>query len=166
MQEDALEHGARVRQGFRRGDGSILIANGATAELRFYDGDGRFIGAAGREGGGPGEFTNGFSMNLVRWPGDSVGVWDLQARRLTIFDPAGAMAREAKLVLGERVFPRPLGFLGRDELAVEESVGFGRPGPAGSQSTDSVRYSRYSLVDEALTEIQRLPGVGDTPRSG
>lgn len=148
---------ANVRYGLKRSDGTIVIANGATAELRFYDVDGRFIGAAGGEGGGPGEFSSGFSMYLLAWAGDSVGVWDFQARRMTIFDPAGAMAREIKLVLEERTFPQPLGFLGHGELALTDYVGFTPPGPPGTMTADSMRYSSYSLTDSTFTEIRRLP---------
>jgi hypothetical protein len=67
------------------------------------------------------------------------------------------MARESSVDLPERVYPRPFGFFGDGRLALTEAVGFGPPGPVGSMSTDTVRYSSLSLQDGALTEIQRLP---------
>src|SRR5262245_25525035 len=37
-------------------DGSTVIANGGTNELRFYDSTGKWQKSEGREGGGPGEY--------------------------------------------------------------------------------------------------------------
>src|SRR5690606_37218699 len=39
-------------------DGRIVIADGGSSELRFYDPQGRYRSTAGRRGGGPGEFRS------------------------------------------------------------------------------------------------------------
>src|SRR5688572_24674597 len=52
----------RVASGRRQSDGTIVIANGGTMELRFYDAAGTHIRSVGREGEGPGEFK---SISLV-----------------------------------------------------------------------------------------------------
>src|SRR5687768_145368 len=46
----------RVRHALRLDDGSILVADGGSRELRFYDSTGRHIRSIGRDGEGPGEF--------------------------------------------------------------------------------------------------------------
>ncbi len=75
--------------------GSIVVVNGGSQELRFYDADGRFVRAAGRRGGGPGEFQN------VRWmhrmPGDSLITYDFGHMRFAVFDSSGTFARGFRL---------------------------------------------------------------------
>lgn len=41
----------------RLSNGNIVVANMATNELRFFDATGKYLKAAGRSGGGPGEFA-------------------------------------------------------------------------------------------------------------
>lgn len=75
----------------RLDDGRIVLANTGTDELRFFGPDGRHLRSVGREGGGPGEFRA--IRGLTRLPGDSLGVWDWDLRRLTIYDDAGTFGR-------------------------------------------------------------------------
>ncbi|MCY4571550.1 MAG: hypothetical protein OXF01_02010 [Gemmatimonadetes bacterium] len=51
--------------------------------------DGSTVGAFGGEGEGPGEF--GGALSLTRGPGGTVGVSDGGQRRLTVFEPTGAI---------------------------------------------------------------------------
>ena len=53
-------------------DGRIVIADGASLELRFFDATGTFIRSVGRSGDGPGEFRR--MERLVRLPGDTLAV--------------------------------------------------------------------------------------------
>ena len=46
----------RVVGATRLGDGRIVIANGSTLQLRYYDPEGNHLFDAGGEGDGPGEF--------------------------------------------------------------------------------------------------------------
>lgn len=64
--------GGRLAVGVN-GDGSVLL----------YDTAGERISSLGRKGDGPGEFKSVGS--LVPFPGDSLGVYDAQARRFTVF---------------------------------------------------------------------------------
>ena len=52
--------------------------------------DGSTVGAFGREGEGPGEFGSR-ALSLTRGPGGTVGVSDGGQRRLTVFEPTGAI---------------------------------------------------------------------------
>lgn len=150
---------AQVGGALRLRAGGIVILNGATAELRFYDKDGRYVTKAGGEGGGPGEFSNGFGMSLWAWPGDSVAVWDLRPRRLSVYDATGRMAREVSFKSSERLFPRPIGFFASGRLAAYEfAETFARPGPIGSVSRDTMQYASYALEEDVATDIVELPG--------
>jgi hypothetical protein len=96
MVEGAAEYQlSRVRGAVRLSDGRVVVANGDSRELRWYDAGGRFVTAAGRPGGGPGEFRG---LDAVYpYPGDSVAAWDPESRRLSVFAPDGRFAREVTL---------------------------------------------------------------------
>ena len=86
--------GADEREGYllhevvgatRLSDGRIVIANGGSAELKYYDPLGRHLLDAGGRGDGPGEFR--FLSGFSPLPGDSVLA--LSPRGLTRFGPDG-----------------------------------------------------------------------------
>jgi hypothetical protein len=79
----------RVRHPRRRSDGSIVLLNAGTDEVRTYTSEGRFIRAIGRAGSGPGEFRSPSSL----WLGadDSMFVADFE--RISVFDSSGAFVR-------------------------------------------------------------------------
>ena len=68
-------------------NGEILVANGGSHELRFYDASGRFLRSEGREGEGPGEYRYmralgrcreaGFVVFDLNW---QMNAYDLQGR--------------------------------------------------------------------------------------
>lgn len=47
----------RVAGSARLGDGRIVVADGGSTSLRFFDSTGNFLASVGRKGGGPGEFS-------------------------------------------------------------------------------------------------------------
>ena len=72
----------RVAYAFRLSDGTLVVANGATRELRVFGPDGKFRRNVGRDGAGPGEFK------LISWAGhlgDTLVVADDINRRATRF---------------------------------------------------------------------------------
>jgi hypothetical protein len=80
-------------------DGSILVANSGTFELRKYDPQGRHLWSEGAEGNGPGEFRSLSLIDVVR--GDSIYVWDQRAMRVSVLDPVGRFARSSRLTIPE-----------------------------------------------------------------
>lgn len=76
-------------------DGRIAVANAGTYQLRLYDENGQFLGATGREGGGPGEF--GGMTQLRTTEGDSLLIYDWRNRRISVIDPEGGFARSVQL---------------------------------------------------------------------
>ncbi len=83
----------RVLGATRLADGSIVVANSGTHQLRFFDEDGAYQREVGAEGEGPGEFT-GLSW-VGTFHGDSIAAWDFQLKRLSIFDPSSAFVRSS-----------------------------------------------------------------------
>jgi hypothetical protein len=110
-------------------DGRIVIANGGTHELRFYDEQGTFLSAVGREGEGPGEFRAMSRLDVMS--ADTLVVFDGTLRRMSVFAPNGEFVRSFPLpAIDERVFPRPRGGLFADGsvLAYTERGVEGAPG--------------------------------------
>ncbi|MDE0358147.1 MAG: hypothetical protein OXN92_10530 [Gammaproteobacteria bacterium] len=71
----------RVRGLKQRPDGSLVLANRASQEIRRYSPDGEFLGALGRPGGGPGEFSNLQRIELVA---DTVFALDYDGRAAVV----------------------------------------------------------------------------------
>jgi len=101
----------RITAAIRLSDGRIAVADHGTAEIRFFDAEGRFLRATGGEGGGPGEYVNfsrfyplpADSFLVVDWEGgrwhfagpDGVAGWRREAPRHAT--PASDMTRRYRL---------------------------------------------------------------------
>jgi len=72
-------------------NGSVLFGDQYEPRIVLADSAGRFVAAAGRKGGGPGEFEA--RSRVLRLRGDSIGVHDGTLRRLSIFDSKLKFAR-------------------------------------------------------------------------
>ncbi|HEX6132936.1 MAG TPA: hypothetical protein VFZ24_03060 [Longimicrobiales bacterium] len=81
-----------VRHVTRLSDGTIVVANGGSQELRFYDREGVHVRTVGRSGAGPGEYRAISYMR--RLTGDSLLIFDTGNRRVTVLDASGAHARD------------------------------------------------------------------------
>ncbi len=81
----------RVMGGSRLTDGRIAVVNQGTQEVRWYDSTGTLVGRAGREGRGPGEFTNAYLV--IRMPGDTLWVGDYGPWQWHLFGPDMKFAR-------------------------------------------------------------------------
>lgn len=80
----------RVVGATRLSDGRIVVLDGGSSELLFYDDDGTFLKRAGGAGDGPGELRGAFQ--LQRLPGDTLMVLSFRPG-LTWFSPEGAVVR-------------------------------------------------------------------------
>lgn len=76
-------------------DGRLLVVNGGTNELRFFDQSGRRLSVVGRSGRGPGEYSS--IRDIARLPGDSLAVFDPGARRVSLLAPDGVFVRSFAL---------------------------------------------------------------------
>jgi len=92
---DAHSQFARIVNVLLLPDSGVVVANGGSKELRFFDAGGRFVRQVGREGAGPGEYR--FISRVFRLAGDSLGVYEGLGRRLTVLSPTGVFARTVTL---------------------------------------------------------------------
>ena len=72
-------------------DDRLVVADGRSLQLRYFDLEGQHLRSAGGKGGGPGEFQ--YIGWVGRHAGDSVIVYDFQSRRFSIFDREGNFGR-------------------------------------------------------------------------
>ena len=72
-------------------DGNIVILNGGSQELLYFDSSGEYQGRTGGRGEGPGEFQ--FPVRLYPVSPDSIAVLDRGAGRMVILDERGTYGR-------------------------------------------------------------------------
>jgi len=140
----------RVRDAVRLTDGRIVVANGGSYELRYYDPVGAHLKSVGRVGDGPGEFQG--LDDLIVLPGDSLLVVDFGLSRVTLLDGTGAL-------LATYSVPPPFGRFPDGTLVRQEGVGAPLTGATGDGVVRAeVAVVRYTLADETLDTLVRLPG--------
>lgn len=101
----------RIRGVVRLEDGSIVVGDGGSSQLRFFDPHGKHIRSAGRAGSGPGEFRE--LLWLSGTAADTLVAWDVGSRRIVVYDRHGNFARsyavpadpEFPLAVPEQVYP-------------------------------------------------------------
>ncbi|HEX9729430.1 MAG TPA: 6-bladed beta-propeller [Gemmatimonadales bacterium] len=96
---------ARVAGAIRLPDGRVLVGDGGSNQLRFFDSAGTFLAAVGRSGQGPGEFQ--FLRDVRRCEPDVITAFDLNWQR-SWFDLDGRFRDRAQLVTPEGVSPYAL----------------------------------------------------------
>jgi len=132
---------AGVPGALRLADGTLVIADHGSDEIRYYSPRGVHLRSVGRHGEGPGEFR------WIAWIGqraDSVAVWDSLLRRLTWFAPDGRLARVVRIGTGEESIQRVVGLMGDGSLLLRP---WGRENPPAGEHADSATITRYSGVD-------------------
>lgn len=124
-----------VTSATRLRDGTIVVLENSTSELRFFDPEGRPLRTAGGVGEGPGEFD--YATGFVRLAGDSLLV-DAGARHL-LFGPGGEYIRQTRI---DAVSCSPFPLLADGSFLACEFVSGERPPVGGPDPT--ARYIRVA----------------------
>ncbi len=95
-----------VRAVLRLPNGNIVIANGGSDELRYYDSLGSYLYAVGQDGYGPGEFKDMSGMWLAL---DTLVIADGGQDRVSLFSAAGDFGRTVMLDQEGRFAPAAAG---------------------------------------------------------
>lgn len=129
----------RVVSAARLSDGQLVVANGGTYELRYYDSQGAFLHAVGRRGGGPGEFQSlGWMRRLAD---DSLITYDLRELRFSIFAKSGLFVRSFRLGTNDAVpFARVIGMYSDGSFLAQGFTNTGSVAPSGLQRYDVPLY--------------------------
>lgn len=154
----------RVRDVRQGPDGSVVVADRGSQEVRLYSSQGEFLGSAGGVGDGPGEFRN---LWKVEPSADDILALD-QRGRITVFGPDLAPTRTFDMA--ERVFD--LHDL-QDGTVLVEVFSFTET-PPGNQVVRRPRaLQRYDLTGARIDSLGETAGgeevsriVDDRPISG
>ena len=85
----------RASGALRLPDGGVVVMNGATSELRFFDHSGRHLRTVGRLGSGPGEFRR---PGAPLWFGaDTLVVYDTWTARATFVSTRGGLLKSVRI---------------------------------------------------------------------
>jgi hypothetical protein len=149
---------SRVGSATRRSDGSIVLANSGSQEIRTYGPDGAYLRSFGREGGGPGEFQRLGGIYLL--PGDSILAYDFPARRLSLFSPEGEFVRASTLqgeLTPNQGFPQVIHALS-DGSVIVRLIGFdGNASAADGLTFQTQTFLRFSATGELLDTVSVQP---------
>jgi hypothetical protein len=141
-------------------EGGLLIVDGGSRELRFFDSAGHLQYSVGGRGEGPGEFQDPWLLGHVGT--DSLFVWDMRLRRLQGLSSDGEDPRLVRL--GDWPFGAgwraPPGIAGHQLLLAMRNI----LTPAYSQTAgakeDSVAFVWYDPVSSGLTPLDSLTYSG------
>jgi hypothetical protein len=137
----------------RLADGSIVVANAGSAELRFYDASGQYVRTVGRRGGGPGEFEG--LRWVERYTSDSLLAWDMRLRRGSVYDLTGRFHRSFTLpaeALYDPIAQFPDGTL----LTQETSQWMTQELPDGPQRP-SIALATFSVDGAKIADLEAFP---------
>jgi hypothetical protein len=135
-------------------DGGIVVLDGASAELRRYDGRGTHVWSAGGRGGGPGEFQQPLYLGQLD---SSFLVWDRAAARLTIMSARGETVSTERHVPASEDPPSAYGVFRDGKLLATFPLTITPPSP-GALLVDSVFLWSYDRSTEERQVLARLPG--------
>lgn len=147
----------RSSSAIRLDDGRIVVANGGSHELRFYDSMGRYLNASGAEGEGPGEFRSvGF---IWRLGSDSLAVLDFGLYRVSFFDTDGVFSRSIRFGEGGNDMPFPMGMFGDGTfLALSSGKDDGEYEADLGSIRDRVEHRLYGRDGRLLRNLATLDG--------
>jgi hypothetical protein len=145
-----------IRGVLRLTDGRIVVADGGSSQIRFFDPSGDYVEAIGRAGEGPGEFR--FMGSMWRHGADSLVVTDLPG--VTFMGSDGQFGRRSVVELAEGQYRgNPVGQLDDGALlVVTGSRGFS-PADAGTVIRDSLRFFWYNADGTFGGPITVLPSA-------
>ena len=83
-------------------DGSVVVAERGSGQLRIYDRTGQHLRSMGRMGEGPGEFSRLWFLRVL--PGDTVWVGDYRPMRYFVYASGGQWVRTIEL---DPIYPNP-----------------------------------------------------------
>ena len=147
------------------GDGTLIVANQGSRELRFFGADGQFLRSAGGDGDGPGEFRRVQGPWIIE--SDTIVVFDMSLRRFQLFSPDGAFVRVTPMTgasfTGFLPQPRGLGVVGNGILGNGRAVMFLDPdlppGPTNGVQRLPNLLALHRLGDGGWDSVRVVAGI-------
>ena len=133
-------------------DGSFVVANSGTDELRFFGADGHFRGSAGHRGNGPEEFKG---LSMVRPYGDSLLTYDGGNDRISVRTEDGTFVRSFRLEWFRGLLS-PEALLGDRGVLATTGLPMTQLNHSGLD-VDTFLVSHYDLEGRLVDSILHLP---------
>lgn len=148
----------RIVGAVRFEDGSIVVANAGSQQIRFYDASGAHQRTVGRSGSGPEEFQSMGWMDRFR--GDSLVIYDPQSARATVISRTGEFTRTISLERhSSGGLPSLVGAAGDGTFIARVNAVLAEDDLASGMLSTPATYYRLSSADGALQDsIITLPG--------
>lgn len=161
---DSLHKISRPVGSLRLEDGTIVVANAGTQELRWFEPTGRYLLSVGSRGEGSTHFA------ALEWLGTTrsgeVAAFDFGRLQLSLFDPAGNFEQSTSLIVTFQAEPGSVrGVFADSSLVVIRDVRhWARSMTQEASATEGLvrgpaRVSRYSANGEYLHEIGTFRGA-------
>jgi hypothetical protein len=140
----------RVRGLKQRSDGSLVLANRASQEIRLYSREGAFLGAMGGPGQGPGEFSN---LQRVKFVADTVIALDYDGQ-VTVVGPDMELVRTFALPFSVQ----DIHSLGDGTVLGESTVWAGLEEVANQLVRPPLALVRFDLEGVVIDSLGERPG--------
>jgi hypothetical protein len=140
----------RVTAGRQFADGSFVIANEGSRELRFYSRQGVLERSVGREGAGPNEFR---ALDFLEVVSDSVWVYDRLNQRISVLGRSGEFARLIPLAgVSTQGLARAVGVFGDGSILLTRI----EPGTIAPGLSRTYRRALVLHPDGSIAELGRF----------
>ncbi len=110
---EGFEHPSAIVQD---GEGNVYIADYAAHHIKKFDSVGKFLAILGREGQGPGEFNQPYTLTFSN---GRLVVWDMGNRRFSIITPDGTPVKSRILNRTEEGWPWKFRTLPNGDILLE-----------------------------------------------
>jgi len=144
----------RVGGALRVENGGVVVLDGATSELRFFDSAGRYARSVGRAGSGPGEFQR--PAGLSWYASDTLAVGDYATARLSLLDARGRFL--AAIPLQALRGAEYLGRLGDGSLVLAAYHGYVAGSEASGRRRDPMHVVSLTPTGVVRDTIGEFPG--------
>ncbi len=96
--------------------GNVYVCDGTAADIKVFDGLGKFSGTIGRKGQGPGEFS---ARSLVHVSEHALLVWDRSTRKLSLFTLGGRFLKSLEFIQARDGYPMQMRSLPDGRFVIE-----------------------------------------------
>jgi hypothetical protein len=151
----------RVYDALRLADGTIVVGNSGSGEVRFYGPDGKHIRSVGRRGAGPGEFHEFSSLRFCPAATNELVVADGGLQRFHVFTNDGEYRRTHTTERVPEGRPNLFGCFRDGSLLTVNGIGGFRPESPGRIIQSRLQYRHYTNEGKPAALIAE---VNDRPR--
>jgi len=157
VEGDPTRQFTEVSGAVRLVDGTVVVADGGSQEVRFFGADGEHLGTVGRPGEGPGEFTGLSGLGIDA--SGQIWAYDFSLRRITWMNRAREITGLVSLGL-EPAMLNPVGALPGDIFLLKQLWGAEQVSAASKTGfrRDPIAFVRFDATGTLVDTLGLFPG--------